>query len=92
MNIISYLSSYFYESDKNESKEIGDGCVSENKYSKVDSHLLLWDLEHMNYTDLENKYKCKYIVICNLLREAGFSIYSKVNTPRSKLISIPILF
>lgn len=86
MNILSYISNYFY------SQEDENKCDTTAKFYKIDSSLLLWDLEHMNYSDLENKYRCKYITICNILRKEGFSIYTKLNNEKNKLITVPIQF
>lgn len=64
---------------------------SKIKYSNVDAHLLIWDLHHLSYHELENKYRAKYITICNLLKADGYPIFHKdISTNiESKNIKIP---
>lgn len=98
--------SYFYSSsEKNESSDIttqsqlpsSDETINpllENpiiKYSHVDAHLLIWDLHHLSYHELEDKYHSKHLTLCNLLKTHGYPIFQ---TPISTdvetiLIKIP---
>jgi hypothetical protein len=45
------------------------------KYSHVDAHLLIWDIHHLSYHDLEDKYRAKHLTLCNLLKHHGYPIF-----------------
>lgn len=61
------------------------------KYSHVDAHLLIWDLHHLSYHDLEDKYRAKHLTLCNLLKTHGYPIFQiPISTDRETvLIKIP---
>lgn len=87
--MFDYVYSYFF-SQKDEN--VKDDTVKD-KYSHIDSHLLLWDIRHLSYHELENKYQAKYITISNILRAEGIPIYkTDINKVERKLIKIPVEF
>lgn len=60
------------------------------KYSRVDAHLLIWDIHHMSYHELEDKYRAKYLTLCTLLKAEGYPIFQTERTDvESKLIAVP---
>ena len=85
--MFDYVYSYFFLSSQKDEKGEND------KYSQVDSHLLLWDIRHLSYHELENNYQAKYITISNVLRAEGIQIYKcDISQVERKLIKIPIEF
>lgn len=85
--MFDYIYSYFYSSPEKTEKNEND------KHSQVDSHLLLWDIRHLSYHELENKYQAKYSTISNILRTEGIQIYKcDINQVQRKLITIPVEF
>ena len=63
----------------NDDSEIKPTIVSppKPKCSHVDAHLLIWDLHHLTYHDLEKKYRAKYLTLCNLLKNEGYPIFQQ---------------
>lgn len=60
------------------------------QHSHVDAHLLIWDLHHLNYHELEDKYRAKYLTLCTLLKAEGFPIFQTERTDiETTLITIP---
>lgn len=87
--MFDYVYSYFFSSQKDEDKNVKDS----KQHSQVDSHLLLWDIRHLSYHELENKYQAKYSTISNILRGEGIPIYkTDINKVQRKLITIPVEF
>lgn len=99
--------SYFYSSpsEKNESSTsssslavVGQESLNpllENpptKYSHVDAHLLIWDLHHLSYHDLEEKYRAKHLTLCNLLKIHGYPVFQtpiSTDVVETILIKVP---
>ena len=88
------LFSYFYPSSiqqiENEIKPVIEK-PSKFKYSHIDAHLLLWDIHHLTYNEIEQKYNAKYLTICNILKSEGFSIFKPgcSTNIESKTLAIP---
>jgi hypothetical protein len=60
------------------------------KYSHVDAHLLLWDIHHLSYHELEDKYRAKHLTLCIALKSEGYPLYkSEIMNIESKLLTIP---
>jgi len=90
------LFSYFYPaSTTEETTEIKPQLeeVPKIKHSHVDAHLLVWDLHHLSYHELEDKYRAKYLTLCTLLKAEGYPIFHISDGNRtdieSKLITVP---
>lgn len=84
------LFSYFYSTEKEIEIKPELEKAPKTKYSHVDAHLLIWDIHHLSYHELEDKYRAKYLTICALLKSEGFPIFQTERTDiESKLIIIP---
>lgn len=94
--------SYFYSSSSSSEKEATPSPplqeslnpLLENphvKYSHIDAHLLIWDLHHLSYHDLEEKYRAKHVTLCNLLKTHGYPVFqTPISTDvETVLIKIP---
>lgn len=84
--VFSYISSFFTYG-LNEPVEPEDN----DKFSCVDSNSLIWDVNNLSMTELENKYRCGFGVITKLLADAGCKVYS---TERQSyhLLKIPRIY
>lgn len=76
--VFSYISSFFnYGFNENvEPKQ-----EETDKFSMVDSNSLIWDINHLSMTEIENKYRCSFVSLTNLLKDAGCKIYSIERQP-----------
>lgn len=86
------LFSYFYSTDDKKDTEIKPQIedAPKYKYSHVDAHLLIWDIHHLSYHELEDKYRAKYLTLCTLLKAEGYQIFQTERTDiETKLITIP---
>ncbi len=81
--VFSYISSFF-NYGFNETVEPEDP----DKFSTVDSNSLIWDVNNLSMTELENKYRCSFTVITNLLKDAGCKVYSTERQPY-QLLKVP---
>jgi hypothetical protein len=85
--------SYFYAAPPEEKKEEIKPEIEDApkfKYSHVDAHLLIWDIHHLSYHELEDKYRAKYLTLCTLLKAAGFPIFQTERTDiETTLVTIP---
>lgn len=86
------LLSYFYPATVVAETEIKPQLeeTPKIKHSHVDAHLLIWDIHHLNYHELEDKYRAKYLTLCTLLKAEGYPIFHTERTDvESKLIAVP---
>ncbi len=81
--VFSYISSFF-NYGFNETVEPEDT----DKFSMVDSNSLIWDVNNLSMTELEDKYRCNFNIVTNLLKDSGCKIYSTERQPY-KLLKVP---
>jgi hypothetical protein len=84
--VFSYISSFFNYGFN----EIVEPKPEQDidKFSMVDSNSLIWDINNLSITELENKYRCSFVFLTNLLKDAGCKIYSIERQPYH-LLKIP---
>jgi len=95
--MFNYISSYFYPTTTED--KISEPVVIEvpetdsTLYSCVDVNSLLWDINNLSFNELQTKYRCSYITICNILKNKGYKVFTNKNIETdTTLIVIPKKF
>jgi hypothetical protein len=82
--VFSYISSFFTYGFTQEKVEPEDT----DKFSMVDSNSLIWDINNLSMTELESKYRCSFVLLTHLLKDAGCKIYTTERQPY-QLLKVP---
>ena len=64
--MLAYITSYFHSIPSHSSEE-KVALKNTDNLSVVDSNSLIWDLNNVSHTDLEDKYKCSFSRLSKLL-------------------------